>query len=190
MAEENNMTKVRLTICGNQFVVKADESLHYIQKIAKMVDERVKEIEESSSKINIQMATIMAALNYCDQFEKERMITRELLKKTEDCEIAAKNATDKLNQLLIENEQLKEEKNGLHKIIAELKNGTYQDNTDSTQNTVNQTETPDTTDNATEIPEETETSDTVKKSNTVEIPVTEKTKNTRKKKTKTVSPKQ
>ena len=186
MSEENNVTKVRLTICGNQFVVKADESVHYIQKIAKMVDDRVRELEDSSSKINLQMATIIAALNYCDQFEKEKMITRELLKKTEDSETVAKEATDKLNQLIIENEQLKEEKNGLHKIIAELKNGTYQEISD---------ETPSEKTETTEETEIDEPSDTTEKTQTIETSVqepavTDKRKTTtRKKKTKTISPK-
>ena len=71
------------------------------------------------------MATIVAALNYCDQLEKEKVITRELIKKTDDCEAIAKDATIKLNKLLVENAQLREEKEGLHKIIAELKSGTY-----------------------------------------------------------------
>ncbi len=164
MSEENNVTKVRLTICGNQFVVKADESVHYIQKIAKMVDDRVRELEDSSSKINLQMATIIAALNYCDQFEKEKMITRELLKKTEDSETVAKEATDKLNQLIIENEQLKEEKKGLHKIIAELKNGTYQETSD--ENTSEKTE-------STEEIEINESSDTTEKIETAETSVHE-----------------
>ena len=161
MSEENNVTKVRLTICGNQFVVKADESVHYIQKIAKMVDERVRELEDSSSKINLQMATIIAALNYCDQFEKEKMITRELLKKTEDSETVAREATQKLNQLITENEQLKEEKKGLHKIISELKNGTYQETSEeNTEETAN-------------IEETDELSDTTEKTETVETSVKE-----------------
>ena len=125
MSEENNKTRVKLTICGSQFVIKADESVHYIQKIAKMVDERIKQLDDSDPKLNLHMATIVAALNYCDMLEKEKVITRELIKKTDDCEAIAKDATIKLNKLLVENAQLREEKEGLHKIIAELKAGTY-----------------------------------------------------------------
>ncbi len=125
MSEENNKTRVKLTICGSQFVIKADESVHYIQKIAKMVDERIKQLDDSDPKLNLHMATIVAALNYCDMLEKEKVITRELIKKTDDCEAIAKEATIKLNKLLVENAQLREEKDGLHKIIAELKSGTY-----------------------------------------------------------------
>ena len=148
MSEENNKTRVKLTICGSQFVIKADESVHYIQKIAKMVDERIKQLDDSDPKLNLHMATIVAALNYCDLLEKEKVITRELIKKTDDCEAIAKEATIKLNKLLVENAQLREEKEGLHKIIAELKSGTYTEISNSdisaeTSETAEAAETPE-----------------------------------------------
>lgn len=135
MSEENKKTRVRLKICGSQFVITADESEQYIQKIAKIVDERIKYLDDSDPKLSLQMATIVAALNYCDQLEKERVITRELIKKADDCEAIAKDATFRLNRLIIENAQLREEKAGLHKVIADLKAGTYtEDITTSTNN--------------------------------------------------------
>ena len=148
MSEENNKTRVKLTICGSQFVIKADESVHYIQKIAKIVDERIKQLDDSDPKLNLHMATIVAALNYCDMLEKEKVITRELIKKTDDCEAIAKEATIKLNKLLVENAQLREEKDGLHKIIAELKSGTYTEISNSdisaeTSETAEAAETPE-----------------------------------------------
>jgi|GEM_PF-1989345 len=125
MSEETKKNKVKLNIGGSQFIISADESEQYIQKIANIVDERIKHLADSDQKLSLQMATIVAALNYCDQLEKERIITRELIKKTDDCETIARDATQQLNRLLVENEQLKEEKAGLHRVIAELKAGTY-----------------------------------------------------------------
>ncbi|MEE0265829.1 MAG: cell division protein ZapA [Acutalibacteraceae bacterium] len=123
MSEESKKTKVRLKICGSQFLITADESEQYIQKIAKMVDEQIKYLDNSDPKLSLHMATIVAALNYCDQLEKERVITRELIKKADDCEAIAKDATLRINRLLTENAQLKAEKAGLHKVISELKEG-------------------------------------------------------------------
>lgn len=125
MSEEIKKTKVRLKICGNQFLITADESEQYIQKIAKIVDERIKYLDDSDPKLSLHMATIVAALNYCDELEKERVITRELIKKAGDCEAIAKDATFRLNKLIIENAQLREEKAGLHKVIADLKAEAY-----------------------------------------------------------------
>ena len=135
MSEENKKTRVRLKICGSQFVITADESEQYIQKIAKIVDERIKYLDDSDPKLSLQMATIVAALNYCDQLEKERVITRELIKKADDCEAIAKDAIFRLNRLIIENAQLREEKAGLHKVIADLKAGIYtEEDTPQTNN--------------------------------------------------------
>lgn len=125
MGEEEKKNKVRLKICGSQFLITADESRQYIQKIAGIVDKKIKQLSDSDQKLSVQMATIVAALNYCDQLEKEKVITRELIKKTDDCESIARDATMQLNKLLVENQQLKEEKAGLHRVIAELKAGTY-----------------------------------------------------------------
>ena len=106
-------------------MITADESEQYIQKIAKIVDERIKYLDDSDPKLSLHMATIVAALNYCDELEKERVITRELIKKAGDCEAIAKDATFRLNKLIIENAQLREEKAGLHKVIADLKAEAY-----------------------------------------------------------------
>lgn len=136
MSKETEKTRVKLKICGSQFIITADESTQYIQKIAKMVDDRIKAIDDSDEKLSLHMSTIVAALNYCDQLEKERVITRELIKKTDECEAIAKEATVKLNQLMIENAQLKEEKAGLHRVISELKAGIYTE--EDNQNEQNQ----------------------------------------------------
>ncbi len=135
MSEESKKTKVRLKICGSQFLITADESEQYIQKIAKIVDERIKYLDDSDPKLSLHMATIVAALNYCDELEKERVITRELIKKAGDCEAIAKDATFRLNKLIIENAQLREEKAGLHKVIAELKADAYTEDTLKTSDT-------------------------------------------------------
>lgn len=125
MSEEKKKNRVRLKICGSQFVISAEESEQYIQKIAKIVDKRVQELEENDSKLSIQMATIVAALNYCDQYEKQRIANEALISKADECERLAIEATQQLTTLLTENAELKEEKAGLHRIIAELKAGTY-----------------------------------------------------------------
>ena len=58
-------------------------------------------------------------------FVKGNLADKELIKKANDCEAIAKDATFRLNRLIIENAQLREEKAGLHKVIADLKAGDY-----------------------------------------------------------------
>lgn len=124
MTAVDNRNKVKLKITGSEFVISAEESTQYIQKIVKMVDTRINNLYEQDSKLSIPMATILAAIKYCDELEKERRITNELLDKAEFCQAAAKKAMADLEKYSVENEQLKEEKAGLHKIIEELREKT------------------------------------------------------------------
>nr|WP_305119661.1 MULTISPECIES: cell division protein ZapA [unclassified Ruminococcus] len=117
-------TRVKLRIVGSEFVVSADEDKDYIVKISNKVDSQIKEILRESDSMTVAMAAILAALNYCDELEKEKIITEELLKRTETSESLAYRTTGELEYLRIENKQLREEKLGLHKIIEELQSGT------------------------------------------------------------------
>lgn len=113
-------TRVKLRIVGSEFVVSADEDKDYIVKISNKVDSRIKEILRESDSMTVAMAAILAALNYCDELEKEKIITEELLKRTETSESIANKTSSELEYLRTENKQLREEKLGLHKIIEEL----------------------------------------------------------------------
>lgn len=113
-------TRVKLRIVGSEFVVSADEDKDYIVKISNKVDEQIKEILRENDSMSIAMASILAALNYCDELEKEKIITEELLKRTETSENIASKTSSELEYLRTENKQLREEKLGLHKIIEEL----------------------------------------------------------------------
>lgn len=116
-------TRVRLKIVGTEFVVSADEDKDYIVKISNMVDEQIKELLRQGDSMNVSMAAILAALNYCDELEKEKIITAELLKRTETSESAANKCLGELEYLRIENKRLREEKLGLHKLIDEMQSG-------------------------------------------------------------------
>ncbi|MGN1112717.1 MAG: cell division protein ZapA [Acutalibacteraceae bacterium] len=113
-------TRVKLKIVGSEFVVSADEDKDYIVKISSKVDRRIKEILRENDSMTVAMAAILAALNYCDELEKEKIITEELLKRTETSEAIAGKVSSELEYLRTENKQLREEKLGLHKVIEEL----------------------------------------------------------------------
>lgn len=118
MDEKN---RVKLKICGSEFIVIADEDKEYIRKTAKIVDTRVKELLKENDKFSFNMATIVAALNYLDELQKEKEITNILRESTEKNEAIAKKAVAENIILKEENAKLLEEKLGLHKRIEELK---------------------------------------------------------------------
>ena len=116
-------TRVRLKIVGSEFVVSADEDKEYIVKISNMVDGKIKALLRQSDSMSVAMAAILAALNYCDELEKEKIIAEELLRRTETSESLASRACGELDQLRVENKRLREEKLGLHKVIDSMQSG-------------------------------------------------------------------
>ena len=125
MGEKN---KVKLKITGSEFVISAEEDKDYIIKISRQVDKRITELADENPNLSVSMATILSALNYCDELEKEKKITAKLLKELEEAEQAieanrmrANEANEKVVKFAVENEQLQEEKRGLHARIEELK---------------------------------------------------------------------
>lgn len=113
--------RIKFKINGSEFVISADEDKAYITHISKLVDDRIAFLEKEHHKLSNSMATVLAALNYCDELEKEKKITSELLKRNEECTAAEQKAKADLQSFAVENEQLKEEKKGLHARIEELK---------------------------------------------------------------------
>ncbi len=118
MGEKN---KIKFKINGSEFLISAEEDKEYIVKISKMVDKRIQSLANESANLSTSMATVLAALNYCDELEKQKKITAELLRKNDALEAAAQKAKDDLQSFSVENEQLKEEKKGLHARIESLK---------------------------------------------------------------------
>lgn len=113
--------RIKFKINGSEFVISADEDKEYITHISKLVDDRIAFLEKEHHKLSNSMATVLAALNYCDELEKEKKITSELVKRNEECTAAEQKAKADLQSFAVENEQLKEEKKGLHARIEELK---------------------------------------------------------------------
>lgn len=118
MGEKN---KIKFKINGSEFLISAEEDKEYIVKISKMVDKRIQSLANENTNLSTSMATVLAALNYCDELEKQKKITAELLRKNDELEAAAQKAKDDLQSFSVENEQLKEEKKGLHARIESLK---------------------------------------------------------------------
>lgn len=116
-----NKNRVKLKISGSEFTIIADESPEYIKDIANMVDLRIRDYTKKSQKMSISMAAILSSINFCDELQKEKRIVTELLKKADTCEAEAHKATTQLADFAVANARLKEEKDGLHRVIEELK---------------------------------------------------------------------
>ena len=75
----NDKTNIKVKIFGTDYNIKATQSEEYIKDMASKVDEKMKKIA-SSNCINPLAVSTLAALNFCEDFYRER-IENEVLKK-------------------------------------------------------------------------------------------------------------
>lgn len=128
MSEKN---RIKIQLSGTEFVIKAEENEDYIEKISKIVDKRIMDVANNTPNTSISMATIVTALNYCDELVKEKIKVEELNAKIEeltsryeDKDNYANETNKKIVRYALENEQLKEEVKALEQKISMLESNT------------------------------------------------------------------
>jgi len=82
MAQEEE--KVIVEIFGEKHVVRGQESPEHILKVARIVDKKMRQIEEPLPRLAIHQIAILAALNLADELEKLREEQETLLQLIEE----------------------------------------------------------------------------------------------------------
>lgn len=67
MDEKN---RVKLKICGYDFIVSSEDSEEYMIQTAQTVEKRIVMTSNSSSGMSTSMAAIFTAMEYCDEAQK------------------------------------------------------------------------------------------------------------------------
>ena len=62
--------KIKLSICGTEYIITSEDSEEYIFSVGKEVDKRMTEVLESNARISVTMAAVLTALTYCDITKK------------------------------------------------------------------------------------------------------------------------
>lgn len=62
--------KLRLNICGTDYVIISEDSEEYMYLVGKEVDEKMRNILDNNDKISVTMAAVLTALKYCDLSKK------------------------------------------------------------------------------------------------------------------------
>ena len=70
MSEEIN--RVEIEICGEKYVLKGNESIEYMKKLAHYVDKMMKDISNRNFKMPLNKVAILTALNIADEYHKIR----------------------------------------------------------------------------------------------------------------------
>lgn len=77
-------TRIKVNIYGAEYVVKANESPEYIEKLAHLVDEKMQQIANRNRSMPGSKVAVLTALNLADELHKLREDYDGLLKLIEE----------------------------------------------------------------------------------------------------------
>ncbi len=93
MTESPNV--VRVFIAGQEYVIKTSADAKYIKSVADYVNQRMKEIEESSHETQSQLRTaVLASMNITDELFTEQSKASKLVNRVEAKTLAIKEYID------------------------------------------------------------------------------------------------
>ncbi len=81
-----NGSVLKINIYGTEYPIKSDAETNteYIKKVAAYVDQKMREIDQSTEAKSPLKIAILAALNITDELFQEKKINETLLEKMED----------------------------------------------------------------------------------------------------------
>ena len=62
--------RIKLNICGTDYVIISDETEEYMRNIADEVSDEMDEILKTNVRVSVVMAAVLTALKYCDESKK------------------------------------------------------------------------------------------------------------------------
>ena len=74
----NRKSSVRVTIVGEEYTIRSDESPEHTRAVAKYVDEMIRSLMNSGAVVESHKAAILAALQITDELFKARQSRAEL----------------------------------------------------------------------------------------------------------------
>lgn len=72
-------TSVTVSIYGHEYTLKGEADSDYVQKVARFVDRKMKEVAENSTIGSTTKVAILAAINIADELFRERQKRHEAL---------------------------------------------------------------------------------------------------------------
>lgn len=94
--------QVEAYICGKRFLFKTQDSAEYIQKLARMIDEKFRQMFETDSKITLFDASVLVAMEVLDQSVRS-------VKNNDSIRAQIKAYAEEANKLRTEVSRLKKE---------------------------------------------------------------------------------
>ena len=108
------MNKVKITICGIDYVIAGNEDEEYVLNLARKLDAELKKIMAQNPRISVMTAAVLAALDHLDESVKAQ-------ESTDNMRLQIKDYLDDAAKASIECEEQKREIERLKREIASLK---------------------------------------------------------------------
>ena len=99
--------KIIISIAGSELVVMTEESREYTLSLASIVDEKIRSLLKSNSKVTLPMAAILTCLDLCDENEKNKASAQRLREEINNYFKQNNSLTNQVDKLEKENYQLK-----------------------------------------------------------------------------------
>ncbi len=86
---------VAITIAGQKYTIKSDADDVYVHSLAGLVDGKIKELQKAYKSSSLQAVAVLAALQFADDFVREKRSGSELRKKVRDRSKALRHYLDR-----------------------------------------------------------------------------------------------
>lgn len=91
--------KVVVRIMGHEYTLVSEDTREYMQRVANVVDDKMKEIASANKKLSTSMIAVLTALNVTDEYLKIAMRNEELEKRIQDPTIHQQEIQEKVDAM-------------------------------------------------------------------------------------------
>lgn len=109
------VTKVKLTICGSNYIVSTTDSEEYVNQLAERLDTDMTEIMTQNPSASVAASAVISALSYLDELNKNASSTdnmraqiKDYLEDAAKAKLAAEQARREVERLQKEVQRLRE----------------------------------------------------------------------------------
>jgi cell division protein ZapA len=75
---------IAVTIAGQHYTIKSDADASYVQSLAEVVNERIREVQRGAKSAPLQAVAVLAALQLADEVQRERDRRADLRKRVRE----------------------------------------------------------------------------------------------------------
>ena len=107
--------RVKLNICGTDYVITSEDDADYILSVGKEVDKEMSNILKDNTRVSVTMAAVLTALQYCDKLRKS-------VESTDNMRIQIKDYLEDSSRSRLEAEEARREIERMKREVKTLKN--------------------------------------------------------------------